>query len=124
PPYGTQRLVVSPTGEQRRIGRNEKFPTPPGWTATLVPSDDQSEVEVVRFVFETYTRKSIGLRGVANELNRKGIPSPNGGIWSASQIRDMLSNPCYKGEYHYGRTHTGKFNWFTANGAVPSGTGS
>jgi len=46
-------------------------------------------------------RKRMGLREIARELNKKGVPTTRGGKWYAGTIKYILENPLYKGIAHY-----------------------
>jgi len=46
-------------------------------------------------------RKRMGLREIAQELNKKGVPTARGGKWYAGTIKYILENPLYKGIVHY-----------------------
>jgi len=43
----------------------------------------------------------MGLREIARELNKKGVPITRGGKWYAGTIKYILENPLYKGMTHY-----------------------
>jgi len=43
----------------------------------------------------------MGLRKIARELNKKGVPTTRGGKWYAGTIEYILENPLYKGIAHY-----------------------
>jgi len=43
----------------------------------------------------------MGLREIARELNKKGVPITMGGKWHGRTIRYMLENPIYRGIAHY-----------------------
>ena len=43
----------------------------------------------------------MGLREIARELNKKGVPTTRGGKWYAGTIKYILENPLYKGTAHY-----------------------
>lgn len=54
--------------------------------------------------------KTTGLVAIADTLNREGVPSPRGGLWSDSTLRGMVRNPAYKGIAEYGKTFRGKYH--------------
>ncbi len=92
PPYG-----------YRRIGR--------GKTSQMVI--DEREAEVVRMIFEWYTRGENGarlsLRAIALRLEEMRIPTPHyrknaANYWIPATIRGIISNTIYAGETHYGKT--------------------
>ena len=43
----------------------------------------------------------MGLREIARELNKRGIPTARRGRWYAGTVKYMLENPLYKGTAHY-----------------------
>lgn len=44
----------------------------------------------------------MSLRGIARELNGKGIPTSRGkGRWYGRTVKYILENPLYKGVAHY-----------------------
>jgi hypothetical protein len=53
-----------------RLGNGEQFAKPRSWRVTLVPSDDPEEVARAKWLFGTYGNQDVGLRRLANELNR------------------------------------------------------
>jgi DNA invertase Pin-like site-specific DNA recombinase len=84
-----------------------KLPKQKGWTLQIVPS----QAEIVRYIFTLYTigelqedgsRRKYGSYTIAKILNARGIPSPRGNLWSASGIKEMLSNPTYAGFLRWG----------------------
>lgn len=43
-------------------------------------------------------RRGMTMRAIAAQMNADGVPSPKGGIWWASSVREVLRNtPAYKG---------------------------
>jgi site-specific DNA recombinase len=75
----------------------------------LVPGDP-AEVEVVRWLFQTYAYTITSLRQLAGELNRRGVPTPGGApAWNPQTIRNILYHPAYVGLPTWGRKHFGRF---------------
>lgn len=66
---------------------------------------------VVREVAERFAGGATQ-RGLVVDLNRRGIPAPEGGIWRTPQLRSILGNPAYIGY----RRHQGEVvpspDWF------------
>lgn len=64
------------------------------------------EAPVVRGIFERYARGE-GLKSIAKELNRRGVPAPRTGTgsWSPTSIRPMLQRERYRGVIEWGRKH-------------------
>jgi len=46
-------------------------------------------------------RKRMGLREIARELNKKGVPITRGDKWHGRTIKYNLENPLCKGIAHY-----------------------
>lgn len=69
-----------------------------GKIATLEPNDD---ADTVRLMFHKYTQEGESIRGIARYLNSQQIPSPEGGLWAAPTVKQILSNPHYTGVVVY-----------------------
>ena len=105
PPYGYDRLLVTSTGEPVRVLKPGEHKAEKNQRVKLVPGNPQ-EVSNVKFIFDSYVNKR-GLRTIASLFNDKSIPSPRGGNWKSSTIRNILSNEAYCGTRIYYRTdHT------------------
>ncbi len=68
---------------------------------------DEAEAEVVRWIFRMCL-EGWGLKRTAEDLNRRGVPSPGRGrrgtrSWDPSTIRDILRRERYIGVYVHGR---------------------
>jgi DNA invertase Pin-like site-specific DNA recombinase len=114
-PYGYDRMLVDESGAQcQRIRNGEKFGKPRGWRTTLVPSDDALKVSTIKWLFATYADTAIGLRGLADQLNAKGLPGPTGGPWYAASIKAMLENRNYTGTFTWAKRREGKYFSVTA----------
>ena len=57
------------------------------------------EAAIVREVFERYTAGDLGLRAIANDLERRGIRGRQGRPLTYSTLYGMIRNPKYKGCY-------------------------
>lgn len=66
---------------------------------------------VVLQIFTLYTRgerqedgtqRRYGAYTIANQLNARGIPSPAGRQWTASAVKEILTNPTYAGYLRWG----------------------
>ncbi|SEN22014.1 recombinase family protein [Lihuaxuella thermophila] len=76
-------------------------------TRKLVP--DKEKAEIIKFIYHTYVYgkdgKEFGYRAISNELFRLGIKSPRGSDrWDQSVIKNILTNPVYKGDVRYNYT--------------------
>jgi len=60
---------------------------------------DEEEAEIIRCIFELYAIDRLGIRTVSKELESRGFRTKNGTAFSFSTIRNIISNPKYKGYY-------------------------
>ncbi len=95
-------------------------------TARLVPSNeniwgDLTEADLVRDIYRRLVVDGWSCRKIGDELNALGVPTAyekdgrlvcrrrgerkarTQGKWRAGRIRNLVTNPLYKGELHYGR---------------------
>jgi site-specific DNA recombinase len=72
----------------------------------LVQLDPVAAV-VVQELFAVYAAGGVTLHGLAAQLTARGVPTPTGKpVWRATTIRQLLTNPAYKGEAASGRLRT------------------
>jgi site-specific DNA recombinase len=69
-------------------------------TQKLVIHD--TEAPILREIVRLYVNERLGTRGIADELNRRGIPNRTGRKWSGLTIGRILDNPAYVGDMVYG----------------------
>jgi DNA invertase Pin-like site-specific DNA recombinase len=60
---------------------------------------NEKESEIIRFIFDTYVYKKVGLRSIVQELNKNGFKNREGNIFCVSTVRRIITNPKYKGYY-------------------------
>ncbi len=86
----------------------EKYKLPRQKGYSLRPHPDTAEI--VRRIFDLYTvgepnadglLQPFGSLKIARKLNEDGILSPGGKLWAACTVRDILSNPVYKGDVRW-----------------------
>jgi DNA invertase Pin-like site-specific DNA recombinase len=77
---------------------------------------DPREIETVRWIFSAYVSGDWGLRAIAAELNRRGIPTPYQRRhpdrvlkWTPTGVRNLLTNPVYVGTVQWGHRRWGRF---------------
>jgi len=63
----------------------------------------EKDAIIVRQMFEWYTQPSTSVSQIAERLNQKRVPSPNGKRWSGSTIGRLLRHSAYKGTTYYNR---------------------
>ena len=110
-PFGLDKLILDEQSQPRqRVKAGDRFCKPKTWRSIFVPSANTEHVATVRWIFETYANTDTGLRGIADNLNRRNIESPRGGTWHQGTIRDMLRNQSYIGNYCWNRRREGKYH--------------
>ncbi len=72
-------------------------------TQKLVPHPE--ETPVLRDIFRQYTHDRTGTRGIAAELNRRGVRNRTGKPWSGYTVGRILANPAYAGDIAYRDVH-------------------
>lgn len=70
---------------------------------------DESMVALARGMFRDYLA-GHSLRAVAADLNRRGIATRRGATWDGSDVKKILTNRAYLGEYRWGDRRTGKYH--------------
>ena len=63
----------------------------------------EEEAEVVRLIFDMYTKEHVGPGRIADRLNGMGIPAPKGEKWVKPSIRGILRNEHYNGKIVFNR---------------------
>ena len=80
PGYGFRRMLVSASHEPKHLlSRRERKSIMQDRVALVLGPDD--EVENVRQIFRSFIIDKRSLRGIANNLNSKGIPYLDGAKW-------------------------------------------
>ena len=76
-------------------------------TATARYEVLEAEAEVVRMVFDLYTREGLSINEITRLLNQRRIPTRTGvARWERSTVWAMLRNPAYRGKACFGKTQT------------------
>jgi DNA invertase Pin-like site-specific DNA recombinase len=86
--------------------------------STLVPGDPE-RVAVLRYIFEAYVNEEMGTRAIADALNKRGVPSARGGLWSLGTIRSILVNPVYYGANVWNIRSFSKYHAIKNGAATP-----
>ena len=58
--------------------------------ARQITQSNERRAEVMGFIRAMKLRGNNSLVGIANELNRRGIPALRGGQWSATQVSRLI----------------------------------
>ena len=96
PGYGLRRMLVSADRKPKQLLAYGERKSIISDRVVLVPGPAQ-ELECVRDIFRRFTTERWTLKGMARELNRKGIPYRNNGKWTHFIVGRMLANPNYIG---------------------------
>jgi len=65
----------------------------------------EAEADVVRLVFDTYTKEGLSINAIARLLNDRRIATRTGSSrWERSTVWAMLRNPAYQGKACFGKT--------------------
>ena len=82
---------------------------PFGYVRTKIPgekgytlSPDAATAGTVKLMFDLAYTQRLKPPSIATRLNALGVPSPLGGLWSASTVRGILRNPAYAGYVRWG----------------------
>ena len=60
---------------------------------------NEEEANIIKRIFEIYSSGKIGIRKMGDELAKEGIYTRKGEIFAYSTIKNILTNPKYKGYY-------------------------
>lgn len=75
---------------------------------------NENQAPIVKMIYDLFTGDHLpsmlpmGCSNIANFLNEKGIPAANGGKWTPSVVRGMLTNPVYTGKIRWNNRQTVK----------------
>jgi DNA invertase Pin-like site-specific DNA recombinase len=103
PPFGFQRQLISQSGERKQILKDREWKSITTDRDVLTPGP-QEAVDTIRLAFDLYTLGRKTRREIASILNEKKCLF-NGRVWNRRMLRDLFTNPVYKGSYVYGK-HT------------------
>ena len=126
-PDGTKQVLDDQGRLQRVVQRGERLVVSKQDRARLVLSAPE-RVGVIQDIFRWYVHEGLGFKGIADRLNRNGVPSPRNGSWSKTHrkdwamttIREMLINPVYTGDAVWNRRSFAKFYRISGKAAVPT----
>ena len=120
-PYGYDSLYIDPSGNEKRVKRNESFRKGHGWRRLLIKN--QEEAKVVEWLFREYLDKDVSQRQLAKDLSSRKIPRPDGKStdWSDDAVRQILQNKAYAGYAYIEWAGTdGEGGYQEADGAIPA----
>lgn len=62
---------------------------------------DEEEATVVKWIFNAYVKENMGLRAIAEALNKQGLRTPAGMAWSHVSVRQILDHDIYTGVFKW-----------------------
>ncbi len=102
-----------PSGpSNRRVRRKEKRDR-----IVLVPNTHPTFVDSVRLIFDLYTRVGLSRRQISTRLNQEGWKFYTRDF-THTFVTQILTNPVYVGEIHFGKNQTGVSHTFDSDGVV------
>jgi hypothetical protein len=105
--------TLKPAGPaDARIRRKER-----GQVIKLVPSNDPDKVRAVELVFDLFARQGLSRRQISARLNAEGL-TINGGPFACTDVVNILSNPAYVGDTHFGKRQSGELHTFDGKGMI------
>lgn len=96
-PYGYDRLYIDPSGNEKRVKRNESGSKGQRCRRLLVKNDE--EAKVVEWLFREFLTKDVSLCQLAKDLSSRNIPRPDGKstAWTDDAVKQILQNKAYAG---------------------------
>lgn len=127
PTYGFARFQIDKsTGKKVQQLKPRQQIEEPGHCVAIAPGEDdesKKKLETVKLIHDLY-HTGTGLSAVAQELNRRGIPTPHAGRarkgkpvsghWSVGTVRNILENPAYISMIAWARTSQGTHYRYSA----------
>lgn len=113
-----ERVLISERMRRGRLyhlrqGQSVPYPAPYGYLYQAAESQrsaawvvDTAAAAVVEQVFVWYTEESLSLRQLAQRLNQRRIPGPDGPTWFASTLGRLLRQAAYRGVAYYNQRQT------------------
>ncbi|MER9926821.1 recombinase family protein [Mesorhizobium sp. M0048] len=99
-PYGVRRLLLDKDGEPRcLLGPGEQKGLA-GDRVLLVPGPP-NEIELVRRIFNMFVAEGQSMAGISVRLNKEGVPSTYGYLWTTGRVASLLKSELMIGYYVY-----------------------
>lgn len=124
-PFGLRRLLVDQNGAPKGLLARGERKSIQSDRVTIVPGPPE-EVQIVRWIFESYAKRKMRGREIARALNRQGIVNVVGNAWTWHSVRDVLTNERHIGNNVWNRTsgrlktkrvNNHRDDWLRADGA-------
>jgi DNA invertase Pin-like site-specific DNA recombinase len=102
PSFGLRRQLIDESGFPKGIlmrGQRKHLQS----DRVILQPGNEHEIELVRNVFREFVLEQKTERGIARELNQRGVPNHYGRPWTSWTIGAMLRNENYIGNYVYNK---------------------
>lgn len=107
----------SPLRKRHRRQRFKGYVKQADETSRLIPGA-KDRVDTLAWIFTAYDLWGRGYHWIAQQLNDRNVPAPEGGRWVLKQIKSILYNPIYLGiEVRHRYSHA-LYNKITADGPM------
>ncbi|MBR0693255.1 recombinase family protein [Bradyrhizobium lablabi] len=103
PGFGLRRELVDAKGNRKSLlehGQQKALQT----DRVVLRAGPANEIEIVRWIFESFVIGRKNETHIARELNARGVPNHRGMSWDLQMIGRMLRNEAYVGNTVYNRT--------------------
>lgn len=116
--FGYDRELIDDTGKVvKRVHFHERFRKPVTWKTRLVPSEDQTAVDAVRWAFESIAAGK-SLCEVVKGIHARGLKSWLKKRFTIGTLKRVLENPAYAGTLRVGQYARGKFTRVAEDGLI------
>jgi DNA invertase Pin-like site-specific DNA recombinase len=102
PGFGLRRMLRDVAGNQKGLlnhGEQKSIQTD---RVVLVPGPDD-EVEIVRWIYQTFVENDIAEAKLARMLNERGVKTDLGRLWTQGSVHNVLASEKYIGNNVYNR---------------------
>ncbi len=104
--FGLRRVLVDASRNRKGILANGEQKSIQTDRVILEPSENEEEIEIVRWIYSVFLRDKKNEREIAEILNSRGIKTDFGRNWTPSTIHEILTNEKYIGNIVYNRRST------------------
>ncbi len=124
---GTKEIYLADGTLKVKVPLGDRPPRMDNDTVRLVHSLPE-RVAIIRRIFHFYVQEGLGIRAIANGLNRERVPSARcgwwgttyyNGRWSATSVANIVKNQVYVGDSVWNKRTMAKFHRIRDGKSVP-----
>lgn len=123
-PYGLAKLVIDPDGKRTIHPRTTVYNKHDKNRKSYLVPGDETEMSVVRWVFETLDKRDVSYRWMADQLNKHADPKVRQGLtgngWRDRAIPEIITNLHYDGKEFIGMDPKGEHYRTTKGDVIPA----